>query len=804
MLKKYSAYLIVTAIIVLSLLVYWNSLNNDFVNMDDLDLIVRNPYLKTLSFQNIKDIFTPGVAGAYQPVRILSYALDYHFWKLNPIGYHITNIFCHACNTLLVYLIAYILAENRRWKIENDKLPTANCQLLIVYACIASLFFAIHPVHVEAVTWLSGRRDVLSSALALLSFYCFLQFLSSKSPLEGSRGVSPLEGGQGGVLPTALFYVLSLLLFALGLLTKSSVVVLPILLILYDVCFLFPLLRLSPGQVLQRKWRRMLSYIPFCLVDLVFIIVFVSLSHASGVAKAAYHGGSAYTTFLTMLRVFAEYVYMLFVPRNLSLTYGIRPVLSGWNASFLIAVAVLAIVVVLTILAWKRAKLVFFGVCWFFIGLLPVSNLIPIGIVKADRYLYLPSVGFCLVLSWLFVQGWTALTDFTKERKVVFAQKPEARPAFSRRLLAIIYWLMVALVAFSYTRLTVLRNRDWKNSETLWTATLETTPTSTIALNNLGLIYAERGLYDKALALYEQLLDYDPNQHYLERVYANMARAYIGKHAFDQAIDYYQKALEIDPEYEDAYLGLARVNMEREQYGKAARIYQLALELNPQSAVVYNQLGNLSFVQGNYDEAIEHYQKAIELNQFYIEAYNGLGLSYAGKGEIDKALSLYQQVLRIDPDATVIRNSLGSLYMSQGEIENAISEFMESLQREPNNAEVRNNLGMLLLRTQQYEEALRELMAALKLQPDNPKIMSNLGLGYAHVGLYEQAIQMCRWALQIDPSLFQTHVLLGDVCFGIKDFSCAIEAYQNALELQSDNQEVREKLQLTKAQEKKN
>jgi tetratricopeptide (TPR) repeat protein len=140
--------------------------------------------------------------------------------------------------------------------------------------------------------------------------------------------------------------------------------------------------------------------------------------------------------------------------------------------------------------------------------------------------------------------------------------------------------------------------------------------------------------------------------------------------------------------------------------------------------------------------------------------------------------------------------------MNQGETEKAISEFTESLQRDPNNAEVRNNLGMLLLRTRQYEESLQELMAALKLQPDNPKIMSNLGIAYAHVGLYEQTIQMCRWALQIDPSLFQTHILLGDVCFGTKDFSCAIEAYQNALRLQSDNHEVRKKLQLAKEQQR--
>jgi tetratricopeptide (TPR) repeat protein len=781
-LTKYYPYLIVTAIVCLSVGVYWNSLGNDFVNMDDLDLIVRNKYIKALNVQNISDIFIPGVVGAYQPVRTLSYALDYHFWKLNPIGYHITNICCHAWSTLLVYLIAYALARN----------------LLIAY--LSSIFFAVHPIHVEAVTWLSGRRDVLSVAFALVSFYSFLRFLQKFQKTEDRR--QETEGSEQEtestkqemntlptthcllptayrLLPTAFFYLLSLLLFTLGLLTKPSVVVLPLLLVLYDVCFLPPI---------HQKWRRVLYYVPFFLVAFGFTRVFVSLSRASGVAKASYHGGEAYITLLTMLRVFAEYIFMLIVPRNLSLTYGIRLVFSVWDRSFLIAAVVLTSIVGLTILAWKRSKFVFFGICWFFIGLIPVSNIIPIAIIKADRYLYLPSVGFCLSISWLIARGWT----FLKECKPCFA--------LSKRFLTGGYWLMVAILVFSYALLTIQRNRDWKDSQTLWTATLETTPDSPIALNNLGLIYAEQGMYDKAIALYEHLLDTYPNQDKVEQVYGNLASAYAREQMFDQAIDYYQKSLETNPEYEDAYLGLGRLSMELGQYEQAAGIYRQALELHPQSEAIYNQLGNLSFVQGKYDEAIVSYQKALKLNHFYIEAYNGLGLSYAGKGDLRNALATYQQALRIDPESSVIRNSLGSLYMEQGEVEKAVREFQESLRRDPKNVEVRNNLGVLFLRTGRYKEALREFMTSLTFQPENPKVLSNLGTAYAHVGLYNEAIQMYREALQLDPSLFRTSVLLGDVCFGIKDSACAIEAYQQALELQPDNHEVREKLRFAREQ----
>ena len=818
--QKYYRFALVMAIVGLSIGVYWNSLRNQFVNMDDLDLIVRNPYIKTLTWQNLQAIFTPGVVGSYQPVRTLSYALDYHFWQLNPLGYHLTNIFCHAVSTFLIYLIVAALAQD------------------FLIACLTALLFAVHPVHVEAVTWLSGRRDVLAAAFALLSFYSFLRFLNSPpgrgwgwvnrvmeaqrnsqepTPAPPGRGIPtpapPGRGIPGATAPrrgiVSLFYILALVFFTLGLLTKSSVVVLPLLFVFYEVCFRPPC---------WKNWRRMWLYAPFLLVTIGFLWVFIAVSRASGVARATYHGGDAYATFLIMLRVFAEYLYLLVAPRQLSLTYGVSPIASFWEPSLWLALLVLGIIGGLTIVAWKKAKFVFFGIGWFFISLLPVSNLIPIGVVKADRYLYLPSVGFCLIFAWLVRQGWTRLVRFTPlvppasggmkgaEGNFAEAHATASSPRLrgdKRGVFTFAYWLMIASVVVAYALLTIQRNRDWQDSETLWTATLDADPHSTIALNNLGLIYAERGLYDKALVLYEKLLDDAPQQDHVERVYANMAEAYTGKQMFDEALAYYQKALETDPAYIRAYLGLAQATLALGQYDQARRICQNALELEPQNAAIYNQLGNLAFMQGNYDEARAHYQKALTLNPAYIAAYNGLGASYANQGEKERALAAYQKALEIEPDAAVIRNSLGSLYLAQGETVKAITEFQASVQADPNNADGRNNLGVLLLQTGRAAEALGELIASLKLQPENPKVLSNLGLAYAQVGLAQEAIRMCRWALQIDASLFRTQVLLGDVCFGVKDLACAVEAYQNAVNLQHENQDVRKKLEFAKEQAEK-
>ncbi len=759
MMKKYAPYLIVIAIISILTGLYVNTLGHDFVNFDDLDLVVRNNHIRSLGLRNIGDIFTPGVVGAYQPVRTLSYAIDYHFWKLNPTGYHLTNIICHALNTLLVYLIASILTQH------------------VMMASLTSLIFAVHPVHVEAVAWVAGRRDVLSATFALTAFFFFLKAFPLRQFDEQNAQNNQSSDMHGRY--TVLWYLLALFLFTSGLLTKTSVVILPLLLIFYELCFLWT------GR---KSWRRLFSYAPFFIIAIGITQVFLSVARTAGVIKTSSYAGAAYVRGLTMSRVFAEYIFMLFVPGNLSATYGITFVESVWDWSFLLSCTVLVGVLILMIIAWKKSKVVFFGLGWFFISLLPVSNIIPIAITKADRYLYLPSIGFCLVFAWLIVRGWEKLALFKAS-------------VSGKAIVKFGYWLMIGLIVLSYGIYTVQRNRVWKDSHTLWAATLETNPDSSIALNNLGLLYAEQSMYEKAIALYQRLLSFHPDQERVERVYANMADAYAGMQRFEEAIDHYRHALDIDPEYIAAYLGLGRTSQARGQYDSAERIYKLALESDPRNESVYNHLGNLYTMQGKYAEAIASFNHVLQQNPFSMNAYNGLGLSHAWKGETDKALKIYDQALKLNPEATIIRNSLGTLYMELGETEKAIVEFTTSLTATPENVEVRNNLGILYLRTEHYKEAAQEFMTCLKYQPNNPKFMSNMGNAYVYLGLYDEAIQMYKWTIEIDPSLFLTYRMLGDVCFGTGQTACAIEAYQEARQLQPQNQEILEKLQMAKEKE---
>lgn len=740
---------IIVCLIVLALTsftLYWNSMHNDFVNMDDLDLIVRNQYIKELTWTNVKAMFSPGVVGAYQPVRTLSYAIDYHFWKLNPFGYHLTNVLCHVLNTCIVFLLIKILRQGT---------PTAT---------LTALLFAVHPLHVEAVTWLSGRRDVLSALFVLLSLFGYIISRNTK-----------------GFSLRIAWYGISIAVCCLGLLSKASAVVLPVLLVLYDGTFGVP-----SECILRTRIRHVMRsigyYVPFVVITAGFLWIFVSASQASGVARPVYHGGSGLTTFFTMARVFAEYVYQFIVPTNLSLTYGVRIISTPWEPAFLIAALTLTGMAILAGIAWKHAQIVFFGIAWWAITLLPVSNILPIAVVKADRYMYVPSIGCCLILAWLLNRGWMTL------------RKIEGRGG-EKRFVQGMYWLMIGTILVSYGWLTIRRNRDWLNSEILWNATLETHPDSPIALNNLGLVYAEQGDYERAINLYQYLLHKHPQQHKIETVYTNLGDAYVGNEQSNEALNAYQQALEHNPEYIEAYLGLGRVTTGLRDYANAAQIYHLARELDPHNEHVALQLAKLRFIEGNYEAAITLFQQVLDQNPYAIAAYNGLGLCYANTGEYGKAYLTYQQALEREPASTTIRNSLGTLYMEQGEPEKAIRQFQESLRIAPENVEVRNNLGLLLLRTGQPADALREFMETVKRQPDDARIISNLAIAYAAAGLPEQAVEVAHWALELNPSLFQTQEFLGDVCAGLGDVACAIEAYEQALELQPQNQRVQEKLQ---------
>ena len=322
---------------------YYESLSCPFLNVDDPFYIRDNPYIRDLSWNGIYKIFSQPMVANYFPLQILTYALDYQIWHMQPFGYHLHNVMLHFLNAVLVFFLLKKIFSN----------------LWVPF--FAALLFGLHPMNVESVTWVAERKNVLSLALVLSSFLAYLHYVEEQRPTQ-RKG----------------FYLLAFFLFLLAMLAKVSVVVLPLLFILYDLCF-----------QKRTKWEMARDKIPFFVLALFFSVLTVWIYH-SGKHLPGYHADSPYMTFLAMINVFVEYIISIIAPIYLDHFYWTPIPRSISERQVLLSLAAIFLIVLLAWQSFKKDRIFFFCFGWFFISLLPVLNIVPLSILRADRYMYLP------------------------------------------------------------------------------------------------------------------------------------------------------------------------------------------------------------------------------------------------------------------------------------------------------------------------------------------------------------------------------------------------------------------------------
>ncbi|KMP10504.1 hypothetical protein UR09_06070 [Candidatus Nitromaritima sp. SCGC AAA799-A02] len=408
-------------------LVYFNSLGGEFV-FDDRTYVIANYLIKNFDLQNLREIFTSFYGWDYLPLTLLSLNVDYMIWGLNPFGYHLTNLLLHLLNGLILHRLVYHLVRSRS------------------AALWVALLFLVHPVHVESVAWISERKNVLSMFFLLLAFYRY-------------RISGP---GLGSVF-----------LFLSACLAKSSAVTFPLLLVLNDFCF-------------SRKPRtRIVSdSTPYFLIALVVSAVTLMANIQGGTIRE-HQEGNIFFTAISMIVVFKEYLAKFLVPVNLNVWYP-NPLVASLSAgqlvfSFLMCGFFLAALAA----SWKNHKIVFFGLSWFAVTLLPVSHIVPIPQMMADRFLYLPSIGGILA----FV---SFLRTFWKPRFLI------------RRLFLI--GIVSGFVILDMNRVPVFHQ-----DLVLWQDSVRKDANNTIAMMYLGLAYWEKGEWDKALEKLALAREIDPN-----------------------------------------------------------------------------------------------------------------------------------------------------------------------------------------------------------------------------------------------------------------------------------------------------
>jgi len=729
----------VAAILLLTLIVYSNSINNDFTNWDDNELVVENTEIRSLDFDGIIAIFTPKAGHTYQPVRVLSYAVDYYFWQLNPAGYHAVNILLHALSALLLYfLLVEVLRQiGPEWQDNSNR----------IISLFTVLLFVVHPLNVEAVTWISSRKYGL---LAFFSFLSLYFYLASRREYK----------------PNVLYYLASLGVYLLALLSSPFSLTFPCLLFLYDFC------RASGNSTFRALKKHWAYYMPYCLLAvLYFFIQWSSLRAGADNTIKPHHLDQPFYTFLTMLGVLLNYLKNMFLPLWLNNRYIINPSLTLFDIKVFISILIILASVIYVLRQTRIAnKFPLFCLGWFFVCWLPAANIIPLSTKLADRYLYLPAVGLFLFFSAVIVK---------------FAGLNH------RKIKTLAVFTLFALVILSFSYLTIQRNKVWANSLTLWQDSLRKEPNSRIAHLNLGEVLDEQGRLEEAIAHYREALRLDPS---FARAHNNLGVALAKEGKVEEAINHYVQALNLyknslkkrlnsddlfDPQKkpqeqissDDEYLtflpgyakSLSNLGVALALQGKfdqAVAHCKRATELQPQWAEGHNNLGNALAAQGKLNEAIPHLSRALELKPDYADGHNNLAVVYGRLGRFAEASAHYRQALHLKPHSAEIHNNLGVALAAQGKLGEAVEHYNRAVELKPKYAEAQMNLGNGLCDQGDFHRGTAHLRRALTIDKNSAEIHNNLGVALARQGKLEEAIAHFTSALRLQPGYEQAQLNL--------------------------------------------
>jgi tetratricopeptide (TPR) repeat protein len=494
MLKLLKSNYIFLTLLFVTFITYANIVTNQLF-YDDEELIYQNSYVKDL--RNFPKYFTQNmIAGAgktsnmYRPILLTSFAIDYAIWKNSPLGYHLTSIILHAVNAILIFIFI-------NWLFKN-KLLTA----------LTSLLFIIHPVQTEAIAYASGRTDPLYLFFGLSSLLLFI------SLFKKGRYFIPR-------------YIFSILLFILSLLSKETAIIFPA---------LFILIFFTQKEYKITFKKLLLLLLPFILLIIIYVSLRLTILNFANTLNF-YKGNNIYSQnlfvrMMTLCAAFFQYLSVLIFPYDLIFARNVPIItspLNFWVIAFIFATSLLLI---FSLVFWKKNKIFLFSLLWFFITLLPVAGIIPINSILAEHYLYLPSVSFFLLTSALFVYLWQKYQKNNNRLLLLFS---------------------ASLICLSLFIRTVIRNIDWHDPITFYTKSLAQTPGHIPMRHNLAMAYAEKGDITRAIMEYRQIIEIDdiyPNTHH------NLANIYKALGEYKKAEAEYKKALEMDPNFRFSYLGL--------------------------------------------------------------------------------------------------------------------------------------------------------------------------------------------------------------------------------------------------------
>jgi tetratricopeptide (TPR) repeat protein len=607
----------------------------------DDELNITSPALRSVG--GLAQIWTRlGATQQYYPLVHSVWWAAYHVWGDSPLGYHLLNILLHVFSALLLVMILRRLGIRGAW--------------------LAGGIFALHPVMVESVAWITELKNTLSGVFFLGTALAYMTCIES--------------GKQR-------WYVLSSGLFILGLLSKTAIVPFPL--------AMLAVVWWKRGRVV---WRQdVVPLLPFFLAGILLGLLTSHVERTLVGAEGREFSFSFIERCLIAGRAIWFYLSKVFLPVNLIFIYPRWTVSGGvwWQYLFPLATLIAGCVLWAVRGRWRSPFAVFL---YYIVMLLPVIGFFNVYAFLfsfvADHWQYCAAIGPIVMSAGVIDR---ALRSAKGERRFL---KPVTGVVLLS-VLGILTWKQCGRYA---------------DAETLYRTTIRQNPACWMAYNNLGLIVKGIGRTDEAVALYRKALEIKPDY---AKTYYNLANALAGSGRTDEAIMHYGKALQIDSNYGAAHINLGNTLLQTGRVDEAIVHYRKAAEINPLLAESNYNLGTLLARTGHMDEAMLYCRKAIAINPNYVEAYNNLGKILMQTGQMNEAVGCYRKALEINPDYVEAHINMGNMLLQNGQIDMAIAHYRKALEIKPDDISVLNNLSVAFQRVGRPGDAMPFLRKALAM-----------------------------------------------------------------------------------------
>jgi tetratricopeptide (TPR) repeat protein len=573
---------------IFTFVVFLPALQNGFVAWDDDKNFLNNPHYRGLGSANLHWMWTTFRLGHYVPLSWMTLGFDYVIWKMDPVGYHLTNIILHSLNAVLVYFLALRLFERgMREELHHSEITLA--------AAFAALFFALHPLRVESVAWATERRDVLSLFFMLSSILAYLHMTRS----DAHR---------------MKWYATSLVLALCALLSKATAMSLPAVLLILNV---YPLGRLG-GTVGWRSpsARRVYAELaPFLVLSLAAITLSIVALHppaqldvAKKIAVSAYG--------------FSFYLWKTIAPTRLAPLYQLPRDLDAASPVFLVSYVVVIAILAGMWLARRRWPALTAALLVFIVIVLPMLGVVQNGPqIAADRYTYHAAPALALLGALVLMQ--------LARRNVMSAV------------------VTGTLILAASSVLTVKQIAVWHDSESLWTRVLDIDPTSAIAHSSWASVLFAQNRIDEAAAHSARAVELDPNDPQARNA---LGLAFARQGHLEQAVDEFRHALTIARSSDEAENNWGVVSVQQGDIAGAIEHYQSALAKNPDNADAQVNWGNALVRSGAFDDAISHYRAALVIRPDHADAHHNWGVALASAGRYAEAVEQFKQALALNPN----------------------------------------------------------------------------------------------------------------------------------------------------------